>query len=64
MNKEEYNKYFGPAGDPGSKVALMQTAIANAKLRAGKVSGYKKLRRKQLYRIVQKDLPPTPPHSS
>ena len=56
MNKEEYNKYFGPAGDPGSKVALMQTAIANAKLRAGKVSGYRKLRRKQLYRIAQKEL--------
>ncbi len=63
MNKEEYNKYFGPAGDTGSKVALMNTAIANAKLRAGKVSGYRKLRRKQLYRIVQKDLI-TPPHSS
>lgn len=56
MTQEEYMKYFGPAGDPGSKMALMRQGIENAKKRAGKTAGYRKLYKKQLYRIAQKEL--------
>lgn len=52
----DYKKYIiADSRDIGSRQQLLKLAIENAKKREGRVSGYRKLNRKQLYRIMQKD---------
>lgn len=55
MEKLDYLKYIvGDGKDFGSRAVLLRTAIENARKRNGRVAGFRKMHRKQLYAIVSK----------
>ena len=57
QTKAEYYKFHvGDGKDWDSKAVLLKEAIKSARLRNSKVSWYRKLKKSQLYRVVQKDM--------
>lgn len=60
MDKQEYMQMmgYGPESEPvfDRRVSLMNKAIENAKKKGGKTSGFRKMKKKQLFAIVKKDI--------
>lgn len=50
---EYYKNHVGDPRDFGSKAVLLREAIANARKNAGRVAGFRRMKKKQLYAIVR-----------